>query len=483
MYCNSDWQIVNTLGSSGSGLEQYSSVGGIAIDSWNDIYVSDVIGNRILKYKYNGDFISEWIGPGDGDHQLNRPNHISIDQMDNLYVADQNHQQVKQFDSEGTFLRKWGHDEAIVGTGNGEFRSPTAVIVDLNWNLYVADRNNHRIQQFAPVFNDQPTDILLSNNHMNERLPVGSLVGTFEAVDPDEDDSFTFSLVSVEGDDDKDNDQFTIEGNSLLSAAIFDDVVQNSYSIRVRVTDYAGHTFEKTIIININNVNRPPTAIQLYSDNGLIKEGQPVGTIVGTLSVTDLDGQHDTVTFELVDGEGSTDNELFTIGGIDGNELLTAAIFDYYDKRTLHIRIRATDQAGDYFEQLKIIGVEFVNQAPTAITITSICHDDMIDAPCIFAESPKETLIGTLHAVDREVDETFTFDFHVDGVFGMHNDHFKIVNGNQLVTNADYQTIADAAEMFGMLLMGFQVRLCRESLCNYYVIHAYYSLDGYYLIQ
>ena len=68
----------------------------------------------------------------------------------------------------------------------------------------------------TPV-NDAPTTITLSNNSVGENKPAGTTVGTFNTTDIDS-NSFTYSLVG-EGND---NASFTIEGNTLKTAASFD---------------------------------------------------------------------------------------------------------------------------------------------------------------------------------------------------------------------------------------------------------------------
>ena len=64
-------------------------------------------------------------------------------------------------------------------------------------------------------------------------------------------DRFTYTLVSGTGS--TDNAKFTIAGNQLKAAASFDFEKKKTYTIRVRVTDAAGLSFEKTFTINVTN--------------------------------------------------------------------------------------------------------------------------------------------------------------------------------------------------------------------------------------
>jgi hypothetical protein len=205
-----------------------------------------------------------------------------------------------------------------------------------------------------------PTDISLSNASVPENQPVGTTVGTFSTTDPDAGDTFTYTLVSGTGS--TDNGSFTISGNSLQTAAVFNYEAQNSYSIRVRTTDSGGLYYEKVFNISVSNMNEAPTDISL--SNASVPENQPVGTTVGTFSTTDPDAG-DTFTYTLVSGTGSTDNASFTISG---NSLQTAAVFNYEAQNSYSIRVRTTDSGGLYYEKAFTITVANVNEAPATPT-------------------------------------------------------------------------------------------------------------------
>ena len=95
--------------------------------------------------------------------------------------------------------------------------------------------------------NDYPTDILLTKKPASGNLPNGTLLGNFSSVDPDAGDTFTYSLVTGNGD--KDNSKFTIVGNQLKTNAPFDTANEFDYSIRVRTTDQGSLFYEKQISI------------------------------------------------------------------------------------------------------------------------------------------------------------------------------------------------------------------------------------------
>jgi Ca2+-binding RTX toxin-like protein len=145
-----------------------------------------------------------------------------------------------------------------------------------------------------------------------------------------------------------------VNGNTLRTASSFDFEAKRSYSIRLRVTDNGGMTFEKQVTINVTNVNESPTSIHLSST--VVKEKQPIGTLVGNFTSTDPDSGS-SFTYALVTGSGGTDNSQFTISGAS---LRTASVLEYELKKACSIRVRVTDASGAFFE--KVFTISVVNQ-------------------------------------------------------------------------------------------------------------------------
>jgi len=179
--------------------------------------------------------------------------------------------------------------------------------------------------------NVAPTDILLGGSRFLEVLPAGSLFGMLDVVDANTDrdrgpggDTFTRALVPGVGG--TDNARFTLEENGFLyTAQVFSVNGDTNYSIRVKVTDGVGHTFEKPFTITVEN-NLAPTDISL--ENNRLLAGEPVGTTIDALYVTDPNGSGpdasvlDSFTFALVAGPGDTDNSKFKIYQYDNQYAL-----------------------------------------------------------------------------------------------------------------------------------------------------------------
>jgi sugar lactone lactonase YvrE len=84
-------------------------------------------------------------GPGTAVGEFVQPNGIAIDAAGNVYVADTQNGRVQEFSSTGTFIR-------VIGSA-AELANPVDVAVDRQapFNVYVTDTNNHRIRKYNPA--------------------------------------------------------------------------------------------------------------------------------------------------------------------------------------------------------------------------------------------------------------------------------------------------------------------------------------------
>ena len=81
-----------------------------------------------------------------GGPPFNRPTRICEDKDGNLYVTDgYGNARVHKFSCDGTLIKSWGEP----GTASGQFNLPHGIGIDKNGVLYVADRQNHRVQRFT----------------------------------------------------------------------------------------------------------------------------------------------------------------------------------------------------------------------------------------------------------------------------------------------------------------------------------------------
>ena len=231
----------------------------------------------------------------------------------------------------------------------------------------------------------------------------------------------------VSGTGSTDNGSFIITGNTLSTSVIFDYESKTSYSIRVRSTDTGGLSYEKALIISVNDLieNTAPTNISLSASS--LNENNAAGASIGTLSSTDAE-VNDTFTYTLVSGTGNTDNGSFTI---TGNTLNTSVVFDYESKTSYSIRVRSTDAGGLSYEKAFTIGVNNVNENPTNISLS---------ASSLNENNAAGASIGTLSSTDADVNDTFSYTL-VSGTGSTDNGSFAFA-GNTLSTSVvfDYES-------------------------------------------
>jgi hypothetical protein len=85
----------------------------IAFDAEDNLYIADGYTNsRIAKFDKNGTWIKSWGSRGSGGPhadqnpgQFNTPHNIGSDRQNNIYVADRNNRRIQVFDRDGTFVR------------------------------------------------------------------------------------------------------------------------------------------------------------------------------------------------------------------------------------------------------------------------------------------------------------------------------------------------------------------------------------------
>lgn len=166
--------------------------------------------------------------------------------------------------------------------------------------------------------------------------------------------------------------------------------------------------------------NSPATDFNLSAV--AVVENLPVGTPVGTFSNNDPDGTGDTYVYSLVAGTGDTDNGMFTIVG---NELRTAASFNFEVKSSYSILVQLNDGKGGVITKVFTITITDTNEAPTAINLSATTVDEAV---------PANTVVGTFSTVDVDAGDTFSYVF-VAGAGDADNGAFTIV-GDQLKINA-----------------------------------------------
>ena len=124
MKLDADGNVLMTLGTKGTAGEWNEATGAhllsepndVALDSQGNIYVAQGHGGefpRVLKFDPNGQFITQWGSRGYGPNEFVAAHAIEIDADDVVYVADRENMRVQRYDTEGHLLREWKFDAMV----------------------------------------------------------------------------------------------------------------------------------------------------------------------------------------------------------------------------------------------------------------------------------------------------------------------------------------------------------------------------------
>ncbi len=121
---------------------------GLTVDKQNNVWLTDVGLHQIFKFSHDGKLLMK-LGvakvPGNDSLHFNLPTDIAVEDDGTFYVSDgYGNSRVVKFSASGKYLKEWGS----YGNKPGQFMIPHGITIDRNYTLYVADRQNNRVQAF-----------------------------------------------------------------------------------------------------------------------------------------------------------------------------------------------------------------------------------------------------------------------------------------------------------------------------------------------
>jgi peptidylamidoglycolate lyase len=223
---------------------------GLTVDHENNIWVTDVGLHQVFKFSYGGTLLmklGEEKVSGDDSLHFNKPTDIAIAKDGSFYVSDgYANSRVIKFAANGKYLFEWGKK----GDEEGEFNIPHGITLDDAGNVYVADRENSRIQVFDSTgkFLKQYTDNSFGNfcavafdNNKSKLFAVDDF--TFFKVKHRGSDVFVFDTMG------RAQTRFGRSGNYKGSTAWYHDIVVDENE-NIYVGDILGNKIQKFIKIH-----------------------------------------------------------------------------------------------------------------------------------------------------------------------------------------------------------------------------------------
>ena len=101
----------------------------IAFGPSGELFVSDGYGNaRVHRFAHDGELLTSWGEPGDGTGCFNLPHAIWIDKAKRLYIADRENSRIQIFTLDGDFITQWR-----------DANRPTCISMDDKGAVYVTE--------------------------------------------------------------------------------------------------------------------------------------------------------------------------------------------------------------------------------------------------------------------------------------------------------------------------------------------------------
>jgi len=126
---------LGTAGVAGDGPTTFNQPSDVVVAPNGDIFVADGHGGdsnaRIVKFAKDGTFLKTWGRKGSGPGELDDPHAVELDSQGRLFVADRQNNRIQIFDQNGAFLAEWR-----------QFGRPSGISIDSNDVIYVSEADS-----------------------------------------------------------------------------------------------------------------------------------------------------------------------------------------------------------------------------------------------------------------------------------------------------------------------------------------------------
>jgi DNA-binding beta-propeller fold protein YncE len=131
--------MLGKAGVTGDGPDTFNQPSDIIVAANGDIFVADGHGRdsnaRIVKFSKDGKFLKSWGKKGIAPGEFDTPHGLAFDSKGRLFVADRNNNRIQIFDQEGNFIEQWT-----------QFSRPSGIFIDAKDNIYVADSESNSVR-------------------------------------------------------------------------------------------------------------------------------------------------------------------------------------------------------------------------------------------------------------------------------------------------------------------------------------------------
>jgi hypothetical protein len=125
-------------------IGSFNSASSLSINSAGILYVADTEKNEIIKIDTLGKVIKTIGGYGWQESSFDDPEDVFANLL-NVYVADKNNDRIQMFDKDLNFLSSFKRSD---NSSADNFRYPTGVVVSNQGDLFILDSDNSRIIKY-----------------------------------------------------------------------------------------------------------------------------------------------------------------------------------------------------------------------------------------------------------------------------------------------------------------------------------------------
>jgi DNA-binding beta-propeller fold protein YncE len=114
-HCTLDGKVLLTIGTPNRPAPKWSGTPfnrptHVALAADGSLYITDGYGNtRVHRFTAGGQHLGSWGEPGTDPGQFNLPHNVGVDRQGRVYVADRENFRVQVFDAGGTFISQWNN--------------------------------------------------------------------------------------------------------------------------------------------------------------------------------------------------------------------------------------------------------------------------------------------------------------------------------------------------------------------------------------
>jgi DNA-binding beta-propeller fold protein YncE len=152
VYDADNYNLIRKIGVPGkkhilTGPGEFAKPTGVAVDAEGNVFVTDLLNNRVEVFDADGGFIREFGKHGDGPGDFSRPKGIAVNSDGFVWVADAMLDRLQLFTPEGHLLMWVGTHGGLPG----QFNVLAGVAVDKQNRVFTTEQYHGRVQMFRYV--------------------------------------------------------------------------------------------------------------------------------------------------------------------------------------------------------------------------------------------------------------------------------------------------------------------------------------------